>query len=77
MGASGLMGVFYTFSEWVMRLLIINLLWITFNIPIVYLVINLIAVENINELFMVAMTIAALLPFVFFPATSALFAVTR
>ena len=77
MGASGLVGVFYTVSEWVMRLLIINLLWITFNIPIVYLVINLIAVENINELFMVAITIAALLPFVFFPATSALFAVTR
>lgn len=77
MAASGLISVFYTISEWVMRLLTINLLWITFNIPIAYLVINLIAVESVNELFMVAITIAVLLPFVFFPATTAMFAVTR
>src|SRR5690554_6438116 len=60
-----------------MRLLVTNLLWLIFNIPLVYLAVNLIVVKNISELLMVAITIAVLMPFIFFPATTAMFAVVR
>lgn len=77
MRANGLMGSLYYTSEWIMRFLVTNLLWLIFNLPIVYLAINLIVVENISELLMVAITVAVFIPFIFFPATTAMFAVTR
>src|SRR5690625_4717396 len=77
MRANGLMGSLYHISEWVMRFLVTNLLWLIFNLPIVYLAVHLIIVENISELVMVTITIAVLMPFIFFPATVAMFAVTR
>lgn len=77
MRANGVMGLFYNFAEWVMRLVGTNLLWVAFNIPIVYLGLNLILVEDISQLFMVAVTIVVLIPFIFFPATTAMFAITR
>ena len=77
MGANGFMGSLYRISEWIMRFFGVNLLWIIFNLPVIYLGVNLISVENINELLMVALTIAVLMPFIFFPATTAMFAVTR
>lgn len=77
MEANRFIGMFYNLSEWVLRLFITNLLWVAFNIPIVYLILHLLVVEDLNELAMVALTIAALTPFVFFPATTAMFAVVR
>src|SRR5690625_821087 len=77
MRANGLMGSFYHISEWVMRFLVTNLLWFIFNLPIVYLAVHLIMVENMSELVMVTITIAVLMPFIFIPATVAMFAVTR
>src|SRR5699024_6917297 len=77
MRANGLMGSLYHISEWVMRFLVTNLLWLIFNLPIVYLAVHLIIVENISELVMVTITIAVLMPFIFFPVTVAMFAVTR
>ncbi|WP_338787047.1 YesL family protein [Metabacillus sp. FJAT-53654] len=63
--------------EWVMRLSVINLLWIGFNLPICYLVLSLLYANDSSALFMLLATIIILAPFFFFPATTAMFGVAR
>ncbi len=70
---SGLNRVF----EWVMRLSVINILWVLFNIPICYLLLSLLLADDLSVAFTIILTIAVLSPFLFFPATSAMFAVAR
>jgi len=74
---NGFMSGFHYVSEWIMRLFVTNLLWIIFNLPIIYVAINLISVENLNEFLMIAVTMGILAPFVLFPSTTAMFAVIR
>lgn len=71
------MGMFYKASEWIMRLMILNILWIIFNLPIIYITINLIVVEGVNEFIFGVITLILLSPFLLFPATFAMFAVAR
>src|SRR5690625_7874619 len=74
---NGFMSGFHYVSEWIMRLFVTNLLWIIFNLPIIYVAINLISVERFNELLMIAITMGILAPLVFFHATIEMFAVIR
>ncbi|KKI89389.1 DUF624 domain-containing protein [Bacillus sp. SA1-12] len=72
-----LMGGLNRIFEWVMRLSVINLLWIGFNLPICYLALSLLYASNSSVLFMLLATIVVLAPFFFFPATTAMFGVVR
>lgn len=74
---SGFMGSFLRTSEWIMRLLIINAIWLLFNLPIVYLMLDMFFRNSIEEVFTLLLAIILLLPFVFFPATTAMFALVR
>ena len=46
----GFMGGLYAISEWIMKFSMINLFWILFNIPIVFLLLNLLFIEQIEAL---------------------------
>ncbi|MFD0586672.1 YesL family protein [Paenibacillus sp. GCM10027627] len=90
MEPKGLMGGFYRISEWIMRLAVINLLWIICSFPfIAFLFMTLIAYlpsitqEQIDQhgvlRFLVepVLIFAVLAPLTLFPATAAMFTVAR
>lgn len=72
-----MMGRIYGLFEWISRLFFTNILWIIFNIPIIYLIISLIFIENTAQSMGIMMYIAVIAPFLFFPATTALFGIVR
>jgi uncharacterized membrane protein YesL len=74
---NGKLGGIYTACEWIMRFSGANLFWALFNIPIVILILNLVSASSLNQVTFSYIAILILLPFVFFPATTALFAVVR
>ncbi|MDF2791377.1 MAG: hypothetical protein K0S80_4479 [Neobacillus sp.] len=63
--------------EWTAKIAGINLLWILFNFPIAYLTLSLFTVKEMWEISFLIMTIAVLVPFIFFPATTAMFGIVR
>src|SRR5690625_4917017 len=77
MGTSGFIRGLYSFSVWVIKFVSTNALWLLFNLPIVYLFLNLLAAKTADHLLVNAITIAILAPFILFPATTAMFGVTR
>ncbi len=77
MEMKGIMGSLFKSSEWLMKFLMTNIMWLLFNFPIVYLFLNMLFIESEDELFIFLLTILLLLPFIFFPATTAMFAVVR
>lgn len=76
MEMNGLMGGFYKFSVVLTRLVLLNIIWLIFNFPIVYLVLSLVGSDFAN-LQTSGMLIGILTPFVFFPATSAMYGIAR
>ena len=74
---SGFMGGLYVITEWIMKFSVVNLLWIIFNLPIVFLLLNLLFVQRIEELLFLMIPIIILIPLLFFPATTAMFAMVR
>lgn len=74
---SGLMGGLNRVFEWIMRLSVINILWILFNLPICYLLFSILFATDQSSMFLFLLTIAVLAPFIFFPATTAMFGVVR
>src|SRR5690625_367255 len=77
MEMKGIMGSLFKSSEWIMKFLIINIIWLLFNFPIVYLLLNTLFIQSENSLVTIMILILILLPFVFFPATTAMFASVR
>lgn len=77
MNTGGFMGGLYRICEWIMRFSVTNVLWLLFNLPVVYLGLTLLFVENMNEMMTILTTMAILAPFIFFPATTAMFGVVR
>lgn len=77
MEMKGIIGSLFKSSEWLMKFLMTNIVWLFFNFPIVYLVLNMLFVTSEDELIMFLLTILLLLPVVFFPATTAMVAVVR
>jgi uncharacterized membrane protein YesL len=76
-GASDMMGGLYRLCEWIMRFSVINLLWIVFNIPIAFIVVNILFVEQTGIMVFLLIPLLILLPLLFFPATTAMFASAR
>lgn len=74
---TGFMGGLYAISEWIMKFSLINLFWILFNIPIVFLLLNLLFIEQIEELPLLLIPLILLMPILFFPATTAMFGMVR
>lgn len=81
----GLMGGFYRISEWIMRLSVINLLWILCSIPFVFVAATLFLStgmemteqEALSQVYTSLILMAIIAPFTLFPATAAMFAVAR
>ncbi|MED4163481.1 YesL family protein [Halalkalibacterium halodurans] len=73
---NGLFSGLYKLSTFITRFAYTNLIWIFFNAPVVYLLLHLIVTDAKNMNHLLAIT-ACLLPFVFFPATTALYGVVR
>lgn len=73
----GFMGSLFRISEWLMKFLLTNIVWLLFNFPIVYLGLAMVFSQTIDELYVYLSMIVILLPFVFFPATTAMFGVVR
>ncbi|MCM3598245.1 DUF624 domain-containing protein [Metabacillus idriensis] len=67
----------YTITEWITRIFTANIVWIFFNLPIVYLTFNLFAIKEPAGLIVNGLTIAFFAPFILFPATAALFGIVR
>ncbi|UOR11588.1 YesL family protein [Halobacillus amylolyticus] len=74
---TGVMGGFYVISEWIMRFSLSNLLWALYNLPIGLLLLSLLYLENNAGTLYLMVPLIVLLPFLFFPATTALFAKAR
>ncbi|AOV08648.1 YesL family protein [Sporosarcina ureilytica] len=73
----GLMGGLYALCEWFMRFAVVNLLWLLFNFPIVYLGFNMLVLGKVEAIFIFLIPMIVLIPFVFFPATTAMFGMAR
>lgn len=76
---NGFMGIMYKFSEWVMRLATINILWFICSLPvIVFAAISLVGKDmTTQDIYSSLFMVCVLSPFFFFPATAAMFTVTR
>ncbi|MFH7817886.1 YesL family protein [Neobacillus thermocopriae] len=74
---SRLMGGLYKICEWVMRFTIINLLWVIFNLPLVFIFLNILFLEQKRALFFFILPLIIFIPILFFPATTAMFASAR
>ncbi|WP_249870287.1 YesL family protein [Oceanobacillus saliphilus] len=74
---SGLIGGLYVLSEWIMRFSVINLLWIFFNLPIVFIVVSILFAEQMSNVSILLPLLLVITPFLFFPATAAIFATVR
>jgi uncharacterized membrane protein YesL len=86
----GMMGGFYRISEWIMRLSVTNLLWVLTTLPFWFIFATFFLLPSANpdaatlseeqlmgQLYMGLYACAALLPFVVFPATAAMFTTVR
>ncbi|MFP3126565.1 DUF624 domain-containing protein [Ectobacillus funiculus] len=77
MEMGGLIGGLYHISQWVMRLSITNILWLLFNLPVIYILVNLLYLEDKHSFFLNVIVLIIMLPLIFFPATTAMFGVVR
>ncbi|SFL90804.1 Uncharacterized membrane protein YesL [Gracilibacillus orientalis] len=77
MELDGLAGKVYKVTDWLMTIVVTNLLWFIFNIPIAYLTFMLLVVDDMREIIAFSLYILILVPLLFFPATTAMFAVIR
>ncbi|UOQ46577.1 DUF624 domain-containing protein [Gracilibacillus caseinilyticus] len=68
------LGKLFGVTDWIARLAVANVLWLLFNLPIVILLLNMM-VNGVN--LAVSVVVMVLTPFIFFPATTALFACVR
>ncbi|MCJ8009361.1 YesL family protein [Lederbergia wuyishanensis] len=77
MGYTGFSRILLAVSEWIMKFSLTNILWLLFNLPIVYFVLTLLYADSFEKLQLIVITLAILTPFFFFPATTAMFGVVR
>lgn len=73
----GMMGGFYKISEWIMRLSVTNVLWVLTSLPVWFFVLVALRASTTDELYTAATPLVVLLPFTWFPSTSAMFSVAR
>lgn len=73
----GMMGLFYTITEWIMRFSLINAFWILLNLPILMLILLIVIRPMDTGVIVHMITLAVMSPFILFPSTMAVFAIAR
>ncbi|PZE20964.1 YesL family protein [Paenibacillus xerothermodurans] len=73
----GIMGGFYRISEWIMRLSVINVLWVVCAFPFFIIALTLLQAESPEQLLSTFILLAVLSPFTLFPSTTAMYTVAR
>lgn len=75
----GMMGGLYRICEWIMRLSVINVLWVICSLPFFYLLLVVVATPDMTmDMFKQSLLMLGVIsPFTLVPATSAMFAVAR
>ncbi|NOU97944.1 DUF624 domain-containing protein [Paenibacillus sp. LMG 31456] len=73
----GIMGGFYRISEWIMRLSVINVLWIICALPFFFIGLMLLQTDSVDQLLSTLILLAIVSPFTLFPSTAAMFSVAR
>jgi uncharacterized membrane protein YesL len=73
----GIMGGFYRISEWIMRLSVINILWVVCASPFFVFGLSILQAESIDQLLSTLIVLAVLSPFTLFPSTAAMYCVAR
>ncbi|MDC3416619.1 YesL family protein [Aquibacillus salsiterrae] len=77
MELDGLTGRVYKITDWILVFVTVNIIWFIFNLPIVYLSISMLLIDEIEQYILLVTMILMLTPFVFFPSTTAMFGVIR
>lgn len=75
--ASGFTGIMYRVTDWIMKFVVINIMWLIFNLPIVYVIFVVLSYGEISKLGLLVLPLALFTPFLFFPATMAMFGTVR
>ncbi|MCP3772063.1 DUF624 domain-containing protein [Paenibacillus sp. MZ04-78.2] len=73
----GIMGGFYRISEWIMRLSVINVLWVICAIPFFFLGLVFLKSQTADQALQTLFLMAIVAPFTIFPSTTAMFCVAR
>jgi uncharacterized membrane protein YesL len=73
----GIMGGLYRISEWIMRLAVINVLWILCSIPVFFIAFVGLTSAEPGAMLSSLPVMAIFVPFTLFPATAAMFTVAR
>ncbi|UQZ82810.1 hypothetical protein SK3146_01970 [Paenibacillus konkukensis] len=77
----GIMGGFYRISEWIMRLSVINVLWVICALPFFILALfglmSLQVDDTLNQFYSMLWLCGIVSPFTLFPSTAAMFSVAR
>lgn len=73
----GISGGLYLVTEWIMKFSLANVYWLLFNIPIMVVLLFASLTDPADGILLFLILIAFMVPPVFFPATSALFALVR
>lgn len=74
---SAVRGGLYKVSEWIMRFSLVNLQWVVFNLPVAFILLSLLNSGSNSDLYVLLPLLFVLMPPVFFPATTAMFAKAR
>ncbi|TVX92582.1 YesL family protein [Paenibacillus agilis] len=80
METRGIMGGLYRISEWIMRISVTNILWLLCSAPFFFCFVMMLIMANsnfMNEVLQMKWLMGILAPFTLFPATAAMFSVTR
>ena len=73
---NGITGALYAFSEWVMRLSAVNILWFVLSLPL-FAVFTLPDISTASGLVLFGTGVLLFVPLLFFPATAAAFSAVR
>ncbi|OIJ13626.1 hypothetical protein BKP37_10120 [Anaerobacillus alkalilacustris] len=72
-----MMSGFYNVSEWIARFAVANVLWLIFTFPFGIVVVNVVLVDSYSFSLPIIVYLSLCFPLLVFPATTALFAVSR
>lgn len=73
---NGLIGVFYTASEWFLKMSVVNFLWFLMSLPL-FTAFLIIDISNFSGIVLFGLAVLVFAPLLVFPATIAVFASAR
>lgn len=77
MQSTSVFGGIFKVLDWFTRFSLANLLWVLFNLPISFLLLTIAITDDRGFILSTWILVAILTPFLFFPATTALYGVVR